>query len=51
MRVSAAGDRITASDPLIDGPVNPHDVLPVLGEEELQRDLTNKIREIYPPTR
>ena len=33
--------------PLIDGPINPHDVLQVLGEKELQRYLTDKIQEVY----
>jgi DNA-directed RNA polymerase subunit beta' len=36
-----------AGDPLIDGPINPHDVLQVLGENELQRYLVDKIQEVY----
>ena len=30
------GERVRAGDPLIDGPINPHDILAVLGEKELQ---------------
>ncbi len=41
------GERMRAGDPLIDGPINPHDVLQVLGEKELQRYLTDKIQEVY----
>ncbi len=41
------GERMRADDPLIDGPINPHDVLQVLGEKELQRYLTDKIQEVY----
>ncbi|HYU33321.1 MAG TPA: DNA-directed RNA polymerase subunit beta' [Thermoanaerobaculia bacterium] len=41
------GERVRAGDPLIDGPINPHDILQVLGEKELQRYLTDKIQEVY----
>ncbi len=41
------GERVHAGDPLIDGPINPHDVLKVLGEKELQRYLVDKIQEVY----
>jgi DNA-directed RNA polymerase subunit beta' len=41
------GERVRAGDSLIDGPINPHDVLQVLGEKELQRYLTDKIQEVY----
>ncbi|MFN7962913.1 MAG: DNA-directed RNA polymerase subunit beta' [Thermoanaerobaculia bacterium] len=41
------GERVRAGDPLIDGPINPHDVLQVMGEKELQRYLTDKIQEVY----
>ena len=41
------GERVSAGEPLIDGPINPHDVLKVLGEKELQRYLVNKIQEVY----
>ena len=40
-------ERVRAGDALIDGPINPHDVLQVLGEKELQRYLTDKIQEVY----
>ena len=36
-----------AGDPLIDGPIDPHDVLSVLGIKELQRYLVDKIQEVY----
>ncbi len=41
------GERVHAGDPLIDGPINPHDVLEVLGEKELQRYMVDKIQEVY----
>jgi DNA-directed RNA polymerase subunit beta' len=41
------GERVHAGDPLIDGPINPHDVLDVLGERELQRYMVDKIQEVY----
>ncbi|MEM9596078.1 MAG: DNA-directed RNA polymerase subunit beta', partial [Acidobacteriota bacterium] len=41
------GERVQAGEPLIDGPINPHDVLKVLGEKELQRYLVDKIQEVY----
>jgi len=41
------GERVRAGDPMIDGPINPHDVLQVLGEKELQRYMTDKIQEVY----
>src|SRR6202451_2609458 len=31
----------------MDGPLNPHDILAVLGEKELQSDLVNEIQEVY----
>ncbi|MEK6569204.1 MAG: DNA-directed RNA polymerase subunit beta', partial [candidate division NC10 bacterium] len=41
------GDEVKAGEPLIDGPINPHDILDVLGEQELQRYLVNEIQEVY----
>ncbi|MFQ6083697.1 MAG: DNA-directed RNA polymerase subunit beta' [Candidatus Aminicenantia bacterium] len=41
------GDRIRAGDPLMDGPVNPHDILRVLGEKELADYLLREIQEVY----
>ena len=40
-------ERISAGDPLIDGAINPHDILQVLGEMELQRYLVDKVQEVY----
>jgi DNA-directed RNA polymerase subunit beta' len=40
-------ERVEAGDPLIDGPINPHDILQVMGEKELQRYLVDKIQEVY----
>jgi len=42
-----AGERVKAGDPLMDGPRNPHDILHVLGETELQKYLVNEIQEVY----
>ncbi|HEU4389390.1 MAG TPA: DNA-directed RNA polymerase subunit beta', partial [Blastocatellia bacterium] len=41
------GDHVRAGEPLIDGPLNPHDILAVRGIEELQRYLVNEIQEVY----
>jgi DNA-directed RNA polymerase subunit beta' len=41
------GERVRAGDPLMDGPRNPHDILSVLGENELQKYLVNEIQEVY----
>ena len=41
------GERVRAGDPLIDGPINPHDMLHVLGKEHLERYLVDKIQEVY----
>ncbi len=41
------GERVHAGDPLMDGPRNPHDILAVLGEKELQKYLVNEIQEVY----
>ncbi len=38
---------VRAGDPLIEGDVNPHDILRVSGIKELARYLVNKIQEIY----
>jgi len=40
-------EHIRAGDPLMDGPRNPHDILSVLGEKELQAYLVNEIQEVY----
>ncbi|MBS1812528.1 MAG: DNA-directed RNA polymerase subunit beta' [Acidobacteria bacterium] len=41
------GDRVRAGEPLMDGPLNPHDILAVQGTEALQRYLVNAIQEVY----
>ena len=41
------GDRVRAGEQLMDGPSNPHDILRVLGEKELQKYLVNEIQEVY----
>ena len=41
------GERVKDGEPLMDGPRNPHDILAVLGEKELQKYLVNEIQEVY----
>jgi DNA-directed RNA polymerase subunit beta' len=41
------GERVKAGEPLMDGPINPHDILNVLGENALQEYLVNEIQEVY----
>jgi DNA-directed RNA polymerase subunit beta' len=41
------GDRIKAGEPLVDGLINPHDILTVLGDEALEKYLVNEIQEVY----
>jgi DNA-directed RNA polymerase subunit beta' len=41
------GDRVRAGEALMDGPLNPHDILRVLGMNRLQEYLTNEIQEVY----
>jgi DNA-directed RNA polymerase subunit beta' len=41
------GERVKAGEPLMDGPRDPHDILAVLGEKELQKYLVNEIQEVY----
>ncbi len=41
------GEFIQAGDPLTEGSVNPHDILSILGEREMQRHLVDKIQEVY----
>lgn len=41
------GDYVRAGEPLMDGPVNPHDVLSIQGVKELARYLVNEIQEVY----
>ncbi len=41
------GERVRAGEPLMDGPLNPHDILAVLGERKTQDYLVNEIQEVY----
>ncbi len=41
------GERVRAGERLIDGPLNPHDLLAVLGEKYTQAYLVNAIQEVY----
>ena len=41
------GEYVKAGEPLMDGPRNPHDILAVLGEKELQTYLVNEVQEVY----
>jgi DNA-directed RNA polymerase subunit beta' len=41
------GEHVAAGEPLIDGPLNPHDILAVLGEKYTQAYLVNSIQEVY----
>ncbi len=40
-------DRVKAGEPLMDGPLNPHDILRVLGAAALQEYIVNEIQEVY----
>ncbi|HET6371696.1 MAG TPA: DNA-directed RNA polymerase subunit beta' [Candidatus Polarisedimenticolia bacterium] len=41
------GERVRAGEPLVDGPIDPHDILSVKGESELQAYLVREIQEVY----
>lgn len=41
------GDKVKAGESLIDGLVNPHDILAVLGEDALQKYIVDEIQEVY----
>ncbi|MBA2378597.1 MAG: hypothetical protein H0V76_03365, partial [Blastocatellia bacterium] len=41
------GDHVKAGEPLMDGPLNPHDILRVLGTEALQNYVVSEIQEVY----
>lgn len=41
------GDHVKSGEPLMDGPLNPHDILRVLGTEALQEYLVNEVQEVY----
>ncbi|MHC4696832.1 MAG: DNA-directed RNA polymerase subunit beta' [Planctomycetota bacterium] len=42
-----AGDHIEAGDPLIEGPLIPHDILRIKGEEALQQYLMTEVQAVY----
>jgi DNA-directed RNA polymerase subunit beta' len=41
------GDYVKAGEPLNDGPVNPHDILRVLGDRALAKYLVDEVQEVY----
>jgi DNA-directed RNA polymerase subunit beta' len=41
------GDYVHAGEPLVDGAPNPHDILNIMGEKELQKYLVNEVQEVY----
>ena len=41
------GDRVFPGEALMDGASNPHDILKVLGENELEKYLVNEVQEVY----
>ena len=41
------GDHVKSGEQLMDGPLNPHDILRVLGTEALQQYLVNEVQEVY----
>ncbi len=43
----AEGDHVEAGDPLTEGSINPHDVLAVKGEQEVQNYLISEVQKVY----
>ena len=41
------GDTVKAGDPLISGPLNPHDILHIRGKDDLQSYLVNQVQQVY----
>jgi len=41
------GDWVKAGEPLVDGSINPHSILDILGPTELQRYLVDEIQKVY----
>ena len=41
------GDWVVAGEPLMDGPVDPHDILDVKGPKELQKYLVDEVQQVY----
>ena len=42
-----ANDTVAAGERLTDGPINPHDILEVKGEEAVQNYLVNEVQDVY----
>ena len=42
-----SNDRVAAGERLTDGPINPHDILEVKGEEAVQNYLVNEVQDVY----
>ena len=42
-----SGDRVNAGDPLIDGPLNPHDILKIKGEDALYAYMLDEVQNVY----
>jgi len=42
-----AGDSVNAGDPLIDGPLVPHDILRIKGEEQLYNYMLDEVQNVY----
>jgi DNA-directed RNA polymerase subunit beta' len=41
------GDRVKAGEPLVEGPLVPHDILRISGEDALQRYLLREVQNVY----
>ncbi len=41
------GDWVRAGEPLMDGAINPHNILDILGPQELQRYLVDEVQKVY----
>ena len=41
------GEEVRAGDPLISGPLNPHDILHIRGKDDLQSYLVNQVQKVY----
>jgi DNA-directed RNA polymerase subunit beta' len=41
------GDDVRSGEPLMDGAVNPHDILKILGEKALSKYLVDEVQEVY----
>jgi DNA-directed RNA polymerase subunit beta' len=41
------GDRVRAGEPLIEGPLVPHDILRIRGEEEVQQYVLREVQSVY----